>query len=90
MTIEGSFGILKSRWRILLKRQDNSIENINYVILSCFILHNICIFQNDDVYNEWNDIEEAPRLIDNDQYIIDEEENGESMRNYLLNKMFIN
>ena len=90
MTIEGSFGILKSRWRILLKRQDNSIENINYVILSCFILHNICMFQNDDVFNEWNDIEEAPRLIDNDKYSIDEEENGESMRDYLLNKMFIN
>ena len=88
MTIEGSFGILKSRWRILLKRQDHSMENINYVILSCFILHNICIFQNDDVYNEWDDIE-AHRLIDNEQYII-EEENGESMRDYLLHQMFIN
>ena len=41
-TVERAFGILKARWRILLKRLDHRFENIREVILSCCILHNFC------------------------------------------------
>ncbi|XP_028416966.1 protein ANTAGONIST OF LIKE HETEROCHROMATIN PROTEIN 1-like [Dendronephthya gigantea] len=41
-TVERAFGVLKARWRILLKRLDNRFENIPDVILSCCILHNFC------------------------------------------------
>ena len=62
MIIEQSFGLLKARWRILLKRQDTQFENMHYVISVCFILHNICLNNNDDflfesLENEILDIE---------------------------------
>ena len=41
-TVERAFGILKARWRILLKKLDNRFENIPEVILACCILHNLC------------------------------------------------
>ena len=41
-TVERGFGLLKDRWRCLLKLLDHEIENINNVIIACFILHNIC------------------------------------------------
>ena len=46
--IEQTFGLLKSRWRILLKRQDTEFHNLHYCITACFILHNICIDQGDN------------------------------------------
>ena len=51
--IEQSFSRLKSRWRILLKRQDTEQHNMNFVITSCFILHNVCEVANCYDYN-WN------------------------------------
>ena len=41
-TVERAFGLLKARWRILLKRLDNKFCNIPEVILTCCILHNFC------------------------------------------------
>ena len=41
-TVERGFGLLKAKWRCLLKRLDHEIENISNVIIACFILHNIC------------------------------------------------
>ena len=39
---EIALDLLKARWRCLLKRLDNQIENISEVIISCFALHNFC------------------------------------------------
>ena len=50
--VERGFGLLKARWRCLLKRLDNEIENISDVILSCFILHNICQISQDEYLDE--------------------------------------
>ena len=47
VTIERAFGIVKARWRILLKRLDSQITNVSDTILACFILHNFCQMQND-------------------------------------------
>ena len=47
-TVERGFGLLKARWRCLLKRLDHEIENISNVIITCFILHNICQVSRDE------------------------------------------
>ena len=44
VTIERAFGVLKERWRCLLKRLDNNLENIPDIILACCVLHNITQF----------------------------------------------
>ena len=41
VSVERAFGLLKGRWRCLLKRLDNEIEYSTSVIMSCFVLHNI-------------------------------------------------
>jgi hypothetical protein len=41
--IESGFGRLKTRWRLLLRQNELvNLDNMNTVILACFILHNIC------------------------------------------------
>ena len=40
-TVERAFGILKGRWRILLKRLDSRFY-VSEFILTCCILHNFC------------------------------------------------
>ncbi|XP_066934341.1 uncharacterized protein [Clytia hemisphaerica] len=52
--VERGFGLLKARWRCLLKRLDNEIENVSDVILSCFILHNICQISQEQYLDEDN------------------------------------
>ena len=47
-TVERGFGLLKARCRCLLKRLDHEIENISNVIITCFILHNICQVSRDE------------------------------------------
>lgn len=42
VVVERAFGVLKGRWRILLKRMDNKFFNVPDVILACCILHNFC------------------------------------------------
>ena len=52
--VERGFGLLKARWRCLLKRLDNEIENVSDVVISCFILHNICQISNEEYLDEDN------------------------------------
>ena len=58
-SVERAFGILKARWRILLKRLDNKFCNIPEVILTCCILHNFC----QDAGEEFDDDEVLQRII---------------------------
>ena len=44
---ERAFGILKARWRCLLNCLDHNIENLPDVIISCCVLHNICLMKGD-------------------------------------------
>ena len=53
--VEREFGLLKGRWRCLLKRLDNDIEYVTNVILSCFVLHNITQI-GVDKYNDYENL----------------------------------
>ena len=59
VTVERAFGVLKGRWRILLKRIDNRFINIPEVILTCCILHNFC----QEAGEEFDDHEILRRVI---------------------------
>ena len=52
VTVERAFGILKARWRCLLKRLDSRIENISAVIICCCTLHNICQISGDNYIDD--------------------------------------
>ena len=40
---EHTFGMLKGPWRILYKKNECALENIQIVVMTCILLHNICI-----------------------------------------------
>ena len=46
--VECAFGLLKSRWRVLQKRFDSSIEFAAKNAIACAVLHNLCILWGDD------------------------------------------
>ena len=52
VTIERAFGIVKARWRCLLKRLDNRIENASAVFIACCVLHNIYQMNRDDYLDQ--------------------------------------
>ena len=53
MAIERAFGILKSRWRILLKNIEISLQNVPDTVSASLYLHNLCILENDDFDMDW-------------------------------------
>ena len=41
VTVKRCFGLLKGQWRCLLKRLDNRLSNVSFVIITSCVLHNI-------------------------------------------------
>ena len=67
MTIERAFGVLTARWRILShKVYIHDQMDINDIITSCCILHNICIEREEEHFEI-----EATNTPHNDQLIDD-------------------
>jgi hypothetical protein len=87
--IEHVNGILKGRFSSLRGlrtqvRQKKDIDGINKWILSCLILHNICVIQRDDWVEEYQEDEEEINNIDN----IDHNNNaGMNLRLQVQNKL---
>lgn len=63
IVVEHTFGLLKSRWRILKFINVNKIEKAVKIITACCILHNICYVNLDF----WDDYE--PLQVDMDENI---------------------
>jgi hypothetical protein len=66
MAVERAFGMLKERWRILLKQIDMSLQNVPVIVEACICLHNLCIIHRNDfnkgrVRRAKNDILEESR-----------------------------
>ena len=53
MAVERAFGILKGRWRILLKGSDMPLQHVPNVVTTCICLHNLCIIHLDKFDDEW-------------------------------------
>lgn len=49
MVTEGAFGQLKGRWRILLRKNESTPEEVTITTLACMVLHNICITNGDAI-----------------------------------------
>ena len=52
MCVERAFGMLKGRWRILLKRIDVQLKNVPNLVATCLVLHNMCIIFGDQFWKE--------------------------------------
>ena len=76
-TVERAFGVLKARWRILLKRLDNRFENIPEVIVSCCILHNFC----QEAGEEFDDEEILNRIISIDREYLETRQHENIVQN---------
>ena len=50
---ENTYGMLKGRWRFLLKETECRPNNIRYIIMACIALHNVCIDEDDPCEPRW-------------------------------------
>jgi hypothetical protein len=53
MAIERAFGMLKGKWKMLLKRIDMPLQTIPCIVTTCLCLHNLCIIYGDEFYLNW-------------------------------------
>ena len=57
VVVERAFGKLKNRWRCLLKQLEESTDRVPKTIITCCILHNICIYMDDELEEDDDDDE---------------------------------
>ena len=53
MAVERAFGMLKGRWRILLKKMYMPLCSIPDMITACLYLHNLCLIHADEFDMNW-------------------------------------
>ena len=89
LTVERFFSLLKGRWRCLLKRLDNRLNNISFVIIASCVLHNICQIKNDRYTDEGDildNINEEERNVKQTRASSTQAcEDGNILRNVLTN-----
>ena len=49
MVIEGAYGQLKGRWRILMRRSESHHQEVKMFTLACMVLHNVCLEMGDTI-----------------------------------------
>ncbi|KAI4455474.1 hypothetical protein MML48_9g00002310 [Holotrichia oblita] len=62
IVIEHTFGLMKSRWRILQYINVNSVTKAVNIIVACCVLHNYC-YINNDTWSERYDVEDGDEEI---------------------------
>lgn len=67
--IENTFGLLKNRFRQLLKLEFHDVDKSTSFIIGCCVLHNICIENNDFI-----DIDDNVILDNEAEFVTSEEE----------------
>jgi hypothetical protein len=55
MYIEQAFGILKGRWKIIMKQFDVLLRMVHDIVCTCIVLHNLYITIKDSFYKTWID-----------------------------------
>ena len=53
MCVERAFGILKGRWRIIMRRCDVPLRMIPDIVSTCIVMHNLCITMKDGFDVDW-------------------------------------
>jgi len=82
VSVECAFGILKSRWRILGKRLDSSINFAVKTATARAVLHNFCIM-NGDAWDDGDDGGDGDNDNDNDHVMQDGDNIREVLKGYL-------
>ena len=54
MVVEGFFGQLKGRFRVLLRKCDSSTSTVRVMALAAIVVHNICIELQDVIIRQWD------------------------------------
>lgn len=54
MVVEGAFGQLKGRWRVLMRKNECEEDTLRTMSLACVVLHNICIDMDDKINKNWD------------------------------------
>ena len=79
--IEMAFSLLKGRWRLLLKKIEQSHTSVPRRVTAACVLHNFCVMQGDSV----DDDEDRPPPDDqNDADEDDEAQDGSATRQTML------
>ena len=88
MIIENAFGLLKGRFRVLLKQVELETSNVDQVTLTCCTLHNYCIKEKEEYPEEWHMDSEvghpAPVNEGNEQYSDEWGHDGQDTREMFL------
>ena len=66
VTVERAFGKLKCHWRCLLKPLEEKTPKVPHTILTCCILHNICVLRADEFEDDHSSDEEDDEDGDDD------------------------
>ncbi|XP_071958892.1 uncharacterized protein [Antedon mediterranea] len=56
--VKRSLKMLRGRWHVLAKRNENALRNVGQMVIACCVLHNFCIVKGEPYRDEW-DMEES-------------------------------
>ena len=90
--VERAFGLLKGRWRITAKKNEQYYTTVKRTVTAACVLHNFCLLQGDsyDDYDMTNNNDEDGN--DDDQGLawgVGGDETRELILNYMIAEEFI-
>jgi hypothetical protein len=53
MCVERAFGILKGRWRVIIKRCEVPLRSMPDIVATCIVLQNLCIVNKEGIEEDW-------------------------------------